>query len=128
MSAPRLLGELIRFGFVGGLATLTHFLVASALFAWTPTGIYVANLAGFLVAVAVSFLGHRNLTFKAKDAGRASAVKFSLVAIGGFLVNTAVLAAITVAIGRETLVSLAFSIAVAAAFVYVASKFWAFRA
>lgn len=122
-----LLGELMRFGFVGGLATLTHFVVASALFSWTPVGIFAANLAGFLAAVAVSFFGHRNLTFRATDAGQAAAVRFFGVAVAGFLVNTGVLAVVTYAIGRETLWSLAVAVIVSAGFVYLASKLWAFR-
>lgn len=126
--AVGLLGELLRFGFVGGLATLTHFIVASALFSWTPVGIFAANLAGFVIAVAVSFFGHRNLTFRATEAGRAAAVRFFGVAVAGFLVNTGVLAVATYAVGRETLWSLALAVFVAAGFVYLASKLWAFRA
>ncbi len=125
--AVGLLGELMRFGVVGGLATLTHFLVASALFSWTPVGIFAANLAGFLVAVAVSFFGHRNLTFRVTEAGSEAAARFFGVAVAGFLANTAVLAAATYVVGRETLWSLALAVVVAAGFVYLASKLWAFR-
>ena len=121
-----LVAELLRFGFVGGLASAVHFVVATLLFWYTSGGIFAANAVAFAVAFVVSFVGHRRLTFRASQPDTQSLPRFAAVAAGGFVVNNASLAAFTWFVGRESLWGLALAIVVAAAFVYLTSKFWAF--
>ena len=120
------LAEIARFGLVGGLATVTHFVIATAIFRAVPGSLFVANAIGFGVAFFVSYFGHYHLTFRANTAHGASVPKFALVALIGFLINTAVLWVFTQAIGYQSLFGLAFSIVLAAGCVYLLSRTWAF--
>ena len=58
--------EIFMFLVVGATATVTHYLVALLLIELLDSNIYIANLAGYMTAVSVSFFGHGKLTFKKK--------------------------------------------------------------
>lgn len=118
--------EVFRFGFVGGLASLVHFVVASALFWTMPGRLFAANVAGFAVAFFVSYFGHYHLTFRAGTAHGDSIWRFGLVALLGFAINMAVLALFTWLVGYQTLAGLAVAIVFAAGSVYLLSRTWAF--
>ncbi|MEX0969797.1 MAG: GtrA family protein [Paracoccaceae bacterium] len=123
-----MLGQIIRFGLVGGLATLVHMLVGVSLIG-TGMAPLLANLCAFLVAFGVSFIGHYGFSFPQKTASLSSAFKrFILVAIGGFLINESLLALyVWAAIGPAAL-GLILSTGFAAAATFFASRNWAFRA
>lgn len=55
--------QLMRYGLVGGLATLTHIAVGYALFAGLHIDAILANFGGFGAGFAVSLLGHARFTF-----------------------------------------------------------------
>ncbi len=71
----RLGTELAKFAVVGIAATLTHALVYLGVLALAVSGPQLANLAGFLVAVVVSYLGQRRWTFAANRVGNEQAAK-----------------------------------------------------
>lgn len=113
----------LRFIVVGGVATLTHLAVATTLILTIPTILpYLANLCAFTVAVVVSYLGHRHITF----ATRGSMLKFSAVSIGGFALNNMILAA-----GLHWQFPPIAAVAIATLCVpvltYIASALWAFK-
>jgi len=120
------LGEIARFGFVGGIATLTHLAVAGVVFWMVPQRLFLANTFGFTVAFLVSYLGHHRLTFRSTSRHGQSVPRFALVAFAGFLINTAALWLFTLAVGYQTLIGIVFSTAVAAAAVYLLARRWAF--
>ena len=76
------------FTIVGALAALTHYIVAvgfehSALL--TPSH---ANIAGFIAAFPVSYIGHRKFSFAKHSAKHFEALpRFLSVAVLGFLAN-----------------------------------------
>jgi len=118
--------EVFRFGFVGGLASLVHFAVASLLFWMMPGWLFAANVVGFVVAFFVSYFGHYHLTFRAGTAHGDSIWRFGLVALLGFGINMVVLALFTWLVGYQTLAGLAVAIVFAAGSVYLLSRRWAF--
>lgn len=118
--------RIFLFGFVGGMATLVHFVVATAVFRGLGLSIFLGNIAGYAIAFFVSYFGHYHLTFESREHHGAALRKFAFTAGAGFVVNNAVLAAMTLALGRESLVSLAIAIVAAAVAVYVLSRYWAF--
>lgn len=59
-----LLGELIRFGMVGIIASLTHFSIVVLLVQYHILSPLTANIAAFLTAFQVSYWGHREWTFR----------------------------------------------------------------
>jgi len=85
--------QFIRFGSVGGLATLIH--VAAYVgfvesFGITPIA---ANVSAFAIAVIMSFVGHASWTFRQeyRQSGRATHVlfaRFVISAVLGLLLNT----------------------------------------
>lgn len=123
-----MLGQLIRFGLVGGLATLVHMLVGVSLIGAGIAALF-ANLVAFLVAFGVSFIGHYGFSFPEKAASLSSAFRrFILVAIGGFLINESLLALyLWLALGPEVL-GLILSTGSAAVVTFFVSRNWAFRA
>jgi len=80
------------FGVVGASAAAVHLLV----FELTRHAVLpeLANLAGFLVAFGVSFVGHRWLSFKGTSTGlQQSLWRFAVTAVSGFCHQRAVFCA-----------------------------------
>jgi len=112
---------------VGCVAAFVHWSVVVALVAglsWPPL---IANVAGWLVAFSVSFLGHHRWTFR--DHGVSilvSARRFFLISAGGFVVNESAYAVLLRWSGQRYDVILA-AVLVAVAFAtYWLSRHWAF--
>jgi putative flippase GtrA len=59
-----MLATLIRFGGVGGLATLVHVLVALTAEHSLSLSAQQANLVGFLVSGWVSYVGYAHVSFR----------------------------------------------------------------
>jgi putative flippase GtrA len=81
------LAKVVRFGMVGGLATLTHggiAVLASRVLLMPPL---VANATGFLTAFLVSFLGHTFFTFRS-HMEVARALRFATVAVSSVLISS----------------------------------------
>ncbi|MFJ5539666.1 GtrA family protein [Halomonas sp. ATBC28] len=115
--------RLFRFLIVGGAATVTHMLVAALLFAYVHNpSPYSINVVAFLVAFLVSFYGHRHITFQTRGSMR----RFLLVAVGGFLVNNAILTG-CLALGIDGLVAVIIATACVPVLTYLASSLWAFK-
>jgi putative flippase GtrA len=88
LKANGTLGQLIRFGIVGGLSTLVYTAV------YYPLGTYVippvlASIAGFLVAVVFGYVFHSRWSFKGHEAegGVATQSKFFIVQSIGMAMN-----------------------------------------
>jgi len=112
----------LRFALVGAVATGVHMAVATLLLGlcgWPP---YVANLGAFLVAFAVSYLGHRHVTF----ARAGSPWRFLLVALGGFGLNNLLLTGL-LACGVPALAALLVATALVPVFSYLLSSLWVFK-
>jgi putative flippase GtrA len=63
-SKTNLIKQIIQFGIVGVTAALVHFTVVVSLVELYLLRPLIANIAAFLVAFNVSYLGHRNFTFR----------------------------------------------------------------
>ena len=120
--------QLMRFGFVGGAATLIHFMVAlgiSALYAH----ILWANAVGFIVAFLVSFFGHRHYTFAVGNVPAGDSFwRFTTVAVGGFFFSDGLLAALLKATSLPEPAALALALATTAGLNFLVSRYWVFHA
>ena len=114
---------------VGASAALTHMAVFTLVLLLVPTLLpELANVAGFLVAFLVSFVGHRRLSFQ--DAGTSllqSFMRFAATAVAGFVTNEAVFIALFRVLELPTWLALIGGIVVSAVQTFVLSRFWAFR-
>jgi len=80
--------QLCRFGTIGVLATITHSIVLIFLvekMSWQP---FFGNIMAFLVAVQVSFWGHKLFSFRNKDKSTIKMFSsFVVVALVGLSLN-----------------------------------------
>lgn len=112
---------------VGCAAAAVHFGVVVVLvgqLGWTPL---VANVGGWLVALGVSYGGHRRLTFADQHAPAArSAPRFLAVSTLGFVVNESAYALLLHGSGLGYRAALAAVLVGVAVFTYLLSRHWAF--
>ena len=117
------------FVLVGASAALTHMAVFTVVLLLVPTlWPEIANVAGFLVAFLMSFVGHRRLSFQ--DAGTSvmqSFVRFAATAVAGFATNETVFIVLFRVLVLPTWVALISGIVVSAVQTFVLSRFWAFK-
>jgi len=121
------LDRLFRFGSVGLLATATHALVYAVLAdgGWiAPLG---ANLAGFAVAVTVSFLGHRHWTFAGRPARAGQWQRFVVAAIGSLALNSLGVWVVTELLALDPLWALLPMLFLVPAATYLLLSLWVFR-
>lgn len=91
---------------------------------WAPLQ---ANVAGWLVALGVSFTGHHRLTFRGHGASMDSAgLRFLCISGGGFLVNEIAYALLLRWTSARYDLLLACVLVGVAAATYVLSRHWAF--
>lgn len=118
--------EIVVFGAVGILATLTHYfsaIFAVEFFAWN---VMIANVFAYCIAVGVSFFGHSLLTFRA-TMSRDRFIKFVAVSLSALAVSQALLWTLTY-IGvfghRINMLAVVFVVPV---YSYILNKFWVYK-
>ena len=89
------LGRIARFGAVGVAATAVHLCVALTLVTLTALSAQAANLFGFLVAFAVSFLGHYHWSFRSSAGLGRAAPRFFAVSLSAYLGSAALIKLLT---------------------------------
>ena len=87
--ASGLLGQLIRFGISGGIATAVYAIVYSPLAKYEITTPSVANLVGYFFAMITGYFLHSRWSFRGHGAreDHRLKVKFLLVQTSGFLLK-----------------------------------------
>ena len=113
---------------VGSSAAAVHFAVVVALVRHAGLHPLQANIAGWLVALGVSYVGHLRLSFadQRAPAGRA-ALRFLAVSATGFGCNEAVYALLLGWGGLGYALALAVTLVAIAVGTYLLSRHWAFR-
>jgi len=94
LSAPRekrdVLGQLVRFGLVGGFVTLLYALVYSPLAKFGLTSPQVANFCGYLTAMVTGYVLHSRWSFRghgARDKPASTTGKFFVVSLVSYAMN-----------------------------------------
>ncbi|MBX7457686.1 GtrA family protein [Qipengyuania sp. 1NDH17] len=121
----RLVRQLLSFGSVGMLATLAHVAVAYALLTATSINPYAANLAGFLSAVGISFVGNARVTFAYSEAWWPALARFAVVSLTSLGLTTAILAVVEARALPHWTYVLA-TLAIVPPLTFLLSKFWVF--
>ncbi len=113
---------------VGAASTFVHWGVVVSLVESVSALPLVANVAGWLAAVCVSFAGHHRLSFRGHGVPAASAAwRFLVVSAGGFAVNQIAYAALLSATSQSYALLLGAVLAGVAAASYAASRWWVFK-
>lgn len=123
---------LFRFGIVGIIATFIHIFSAWVLLDNLQIhNAITANSIAFLIAFIFSFTGHYFWTFEANKSNtniKKAVIKFFIIAITGFLINTF---SLSILLYFNVIANEKFAIVIALIFVpiftYVLSKFWGFK-
>ncbi len=121
-----MLAQLIRFGLVGGLATLTHVLVAITVRALFQAPPQAANLVGFAAAVVLSYLGHARFTFGVDTQSGAQAWRFVMLSGLSLLLSSGAVWMITDRLGYPFPLAMAAVTVLVPVGSYVAMRFWVF--
>jgi len=123
-----LLGEILRFGGVGALATGVHVGTYLAMLSLLPP--QAANAVGFLVSVSVSYVGHTWFSFtgtsKQAGAGRTLAVRFAVVVALGYALNAAWVALVTQVLGWASGWAGIFIACMTPAITFLLLKYWVY--
>ena len=116
------------FVLVGCLAATVHWAVVVGLVerqGWRPL---LANLAGWLVALSVSFAGHHSLSFRGHGVpAQQSAGRFVAVSAARFSINEAAYALLLRWSGRRYDILLALVLVCVAMVTWWLSRHWVFR-
>ncbi|WP_284415220.1 GtrA family protein [Acidovorax sp. SUPP2539] len=119
--------HVLLFVAVGSCAAALHWSVVVGLvesFGWQPLA---SNLAGWIVAMVVSFVGHYRLTFRGHRAPLLrSALRFVLVSGLGFAINQTAYALLLAGNARWYSLKLAAVLIGVALITYVLSRHWTF--
>jgi len=84
-----MLGQLVRFGIAGGMATALYTVVYSPLAGLKITSEQVANLCGYLVAMGSGYLMHSKWSFRGHGAeAKQTSWRFFVVSLVSLGVNT----------------------------------------
>lgn len=129
MIAPErgLLRSILDFGTIGILATATHVLVGLGLVHLGLLAPFGANVIAFLVAFAVSYIGHRSYSFRSTAAHRSALPRFLLVALGGLLMNQVTVVVVVHRMMLPYAAALVIIVTVIPAVTFVFARYWAFR-
>lgn len=121
--------QFIRFGSVGSIAALTHYLIVMLLIQpQYNISLKYANLIAFLLAFWVSYFGHRIFTFQATHLQHKETLsKFIIVAGLGFAFNelTLLISHYYTSISISVLVIL--SIVITSIFTFLLNRYFAFQ-
>ncbi len=118
-------GQITRFAVVGAMATLVHVVVALLVTSTIALAPLVANLAGFSVAVAVSFWGHLRVTFKVEKPQRQHLYRFIVLSLISLAVSSLITAACTYW-GGSMIVAMSFVTLIVPGVSFLVARFWAF--
>ncbi|MEM1436749.1 MAG: GtrA family protein [Pseudomonadota bacterium] len=127
MPLPLEVWRIVKFGAVGGAATLTHLLVFSIAMAMGSTALE-ANTGAFCLALAVTFAGNRLWVFEVSIVQACMLVRFAVTSAVGFALNS-VFATLTVdTLKVAYLYALIPMATITPAVTFLGYRFWVFNA
>jgi len=118
--------QLIRFGFVGVAATLTHYIVSIVGVEQLHLSLYLANLLGYIVAVVVSFLGHSKFTFQV-NASMKLFSKFIVVSLSALALSELLILLLESTLQLSHRISMLVVVATIPVFTFIMSRLWVYK-
>jgi putative flippase GtrA len=118
--------QFATFSGVGLVAAVAHFGVLVALVEGTGTDAVRAALAGFAAGAIVSYVLNRRLTYRSDRPHREATWRFAVVAIVGFLLTWAFMAAFTRGLGAPYLPAQLVTTGIVLFWTFIGNKLWTF--
>ena len=116
----------VRFGLVGGAATLVYYFCGLGLAAIPGMPVLAGNAVAYLVGFVVSYLGQALWTFEARGAHRRMLPRFAATQAVGLGLNSGIIWLLMRA-GVSYAVAMWVAIAAVPVAVYLICKLWVFR-
>lgn len=124
-SFSKTLGQLVRYFFVGIATNLIGYLIYLMLTAFVlPPKLTMTIL--YASGAIIGFFGNRHFTFRHKGGARRAAIAYTVVHIGGWAINFAMLSLFFDRLGYPHQIVQAVSIFVVAAYLFVAMRLFVF--
>jgi putative flippase GtrA len=117
--------QILRFALVGGAASATHFVVALSLAHFAHAAPWAANIAAFLTALIVSYLGNSILTFEVEARRAGAFAKFAALSAVGFVLNQTTVVLLTGPAHWPYWAALCVVLILVPPMTFVLSKYWA---
>lgn len=117
---------LYKFALIGAVASSVHITIFLIFYHRFRFPFLVSNTASFLIAFSVSFLGNYHWTFPKNNEATAALIKFSIVAILTFFVNSSLLWLFFYTLEFQVMWSYLIAIFASTMFSFVLSRSWAF--
>jgi putative flippase GtrA len=117
----------IRFIGVGLFSTLIYFTMSGGLMALFRTDPKVANVAAYLTGMAVSYLGHRHVTFQSSGAMRSEVLRFALTHGVNLILSTLLIWCLVDRLGVNRFAGVALATLLVMAISFVIMQLWVFR-
>ena len=132
MNRFKLFVQGLRFGLIGGIATIVHIGIFTLCIEILGVRPFVANFPAFSIAVLVSFAGHFSWTFKHHDEHdrkewMPALVKFIVVALLGLGMNSVIVYGVVNVAQLPYWYAIVLMVTVTPLAVFVLSKLWAFK-
>ena len=118
--------QFATFSGVGLVAAIAHFGVLIALVEGTGMDAVRAALAGFVAGGIVSYVLNRRLTYRSDRPHREATWRFALVAVVGFVLTWAFMAAFIRGLGAPYLPAQLATTGIVLFWTFVANKLWTF--
>lgn len=117
--------RIIRFGIVGGAATLSYYLLGLLFVTFFHLPILLGNFLAYALSFVVSYLGQSKWTFEARGSHASMLPRFAIAQLIGLGLNTVIIAACdSIHIIYE--ISMLIAVITVPAIVYLICKYWVF--
>ena len=128
MKKTSFITQLARFLLVGGIATAVHSSVYFCIVAINESWPFIANFAGYFVAVIFSFFGQKHFTFKNREAATKQTVsKFLFSSMLGLGLNSIWVFFVVSLLNLHPYYALIGIAVVTPAISFVLLKYWVFK-
>lgn len=118
--------QLLRFGGIGGLATLVHVAVAMIMRGSVEMTPLQSNLAGFVSALLFSYLGHARCTFRVGLNSGTQILRFVFIALLGLAISSGTVRSAE-ALGFDFGIAMAVVAVLVPVVTYLALRLWVFE-
>lgn len=122
-----MVGQFIRFGGVGGVATLVHVIVAMLMRGSLGLSPLQANFAGFSSALLLSYVGHAQCTFGIGLSRGSQFLRFLFVALVGLVISSGTVWILDTELGLDFGISMLTVAVLVPVATYLALRFWVFE-
>ncbi|UWQ13862.1 GtrA family protein [Aliiroseovarius sp. M344] len=121
-----MLAQLFRFIGVGGLATITHVLLATIAHKFFVTPEMWSNFIGFCGSVLISYSGHSSFTFAAEANHKQHFPKFLFVSLTGLAASSSIVWVVSTLAGGSFYLAMGLVALIVPLATFLALRFWVF--